>query len=162
MLFDLKNFEKRVKRLVKVPLNKNQFGALLSFDFNTGGLAGSTLLRLLNAGDYMGAANEFGRWVYAGGKVISGLERRRKYEKELFLQPVPPRPKPLAGRTGQGTGLAAPAVVLETCKSIAPQASQSLISKLPDWSVGILAITAVVGLTLIIYARLDDNRKGYR
>ncbi|MDA9008629.1 lysozyme [Alphaproteobacteria bacterium] len=162
LLFDLKNFDRRVKRLVKVPLNENQFGALLSFDFNTGGLAGSTLLRLLNAGDYIGAANELDRWVHAGGKTISGLVRRRQYEKDLFLQPVPPRAKPLVGRTGQGTALATPAVILETCKSLAPQASESLISRLPDWSLGVLAITGVVGLGLILYARLDDNRKGYR
>ncbi len=162
LLFDLKNFQHRVKRLVKVPLNENQFGALLSFDFNTGGLAGSTLLRLLNAGDYIGAANELDRWVHAGGKTISGLVRRRQYEKDLFLQPVPPRAKPLVGRTGQGTALATPAVILETCKSLAPQASETFISRLPEWSLGVLAITAVIGLGLILYARLDDNRKGYR
>ena len=91
---------------------------------------------MLNAGDYIGAANELDRWVHAGGKTISGLVRRRQYEKDLFLQPVPPRAKPLVGRTGQGTALATPAVILETCKSLAPQASETFISRLPEWSLG--------------------------
>ena len=79
-----------VSSLVKVKLNQNQFDALVSFEFNIGygAFALSTLLKLLNAGDYTGAANQFDRWVYAGGKVLAGLEKRRKKEKELFLKTV--------------------------------------------------------------------------
>lgn len=77
-----------VLRLVKVPLNDNQLAALISFAFNlgAGALEGSTLLRLLNGGDYEAAANQFPRWVYAGGKKLPGLVRRRAEERDLFLK----------------------------------------------------------------------------
>ncbi|MFK9512027.1 lysozyme, partial [Escherichia coli] len=68
-------FEARVRRIVTVPLTANQLGALVSFAYNlgTGALASSTLLRLLNAGDYKGAAAQFARWNRAGGRVLAGL-----------------------------------------------------------------------------------------
>ncbi len=73
-----------VIRMVKVPLTQNQFDALVSFHFNTGALGKSTLLRKLNAGDYQGAAAEFGKWTRGGGRVLPGLVRRRKAERHLF------------------------------------------------------------------------------
>lgn len=84
---DLGRFEKGVNDLVTVPLNQNQFDALVSFSFNLGlgNLKSSTLLRKLNSLDFTGAANEFPRWDKAGGKVLKGLTRRRLAEKELFL-----------------------------------------------------------------------------
>lgn len=71
---------------VSVPLNQNQFDALCSFVFNLGcgALQSSALLRLLNAGDYNGAANQFKRWCYAGGKIVDGLKKRRDDEAALF------------------------------------------------------------------------------
>lgn len=76
-----------VSMLVKVPLNQNQFDALVSFEFNVGygAFKNSTLLRLLNQGKYTDAANQFGRWVYAGKTVLPGLVKRRAAEKSLFL-----------------------------------------------------------------------------
>ncbi|UGA37973.1 lysozyme [Chromobacterium haemolyticum] len=85
---DLERFEAGVARLVKVPLNQNQFDALVCFSFNLGlgALQGSTLLlRLLNAGDYAGAAAQFPRWNKAGGKELPGLTRRRAAEQAMFL-----------------------------------------------------------------------------
>ena len=73
-----------VERLVKVPINQNQFDALVSFHFNTGALGRSTLFRKLNAGDFKGAAAEFNRWTRGGGRVLPGLVRRRKSERHLF------------------------------------------------------------------------------
>ncbi|WP_338019024.1 glycoside hydrolase family protein [Azospirillum doebereinerae] len=79
-----------VDRLVKVPVNADQRGALASFVFNlgAGNLACSTLLTLLNAGDYQGAANQFGRWVYARVQGVTiqlpGLVSRRASEAALF------------------------------------------------------------------------------
>lgn len=84
---DLERFEKGVSDLVKVPLNQNQFDALVSFSFNLGlgNLKSSTLLKKLNASDYTGASKEFERWNRAGGKVLKGLTRRRIAERDLFL-----------------------------------------------------------------------------
>lgn len=83
---DMKVFEGHVRRLVKVPINQFQFDALVSFAYNCGdgNLAKSTLLKKVNAGDFGGAAQEFGKWVNAGGKKLNGLVRRRKYEARLF------------------------------------------------------------------------------
>ena len=89
---DYQECESLVKKLVTVPLNANQMGALCSFVFNLGqgALMGSTLLRKLNTGDYRGAAFEFEKWVYARDPktgiriVLPGLERRRKAERQLF------------------------------------------------------------------------------
>jgi lysozyme len=89
-LKDMAVFEKAVNDRVKVPLNQDQFDALVSFAFNVGAgnLAQSTLLRKLNAGDFVGAAQEFQRWNKAGGKVLRGLTRRRASEALLF-QSIP-------------------------------------------------------------------------
>nr|WP_228035566.1 lysozyme [Oculatella sp. LEGE 06141] len=85
---DLLRFETAVNNLVKVPLTDNQFSALVSFTYNVGerALGTSTLLRLLNQGNYRGAANEFLRWNKAGGRVLAGLTRRRNAERTLFLR----------------------------------------------------------------------------
>ena len=94
---DLKEAARIVEQYVKVPLNQNQFDALCSFAFNVRPnlFRISTLLKKLNAGDYLGAANQFQRWIYGGdqngdGKVnskdaLAGLVKRRKAEKDLFL-----------------------------------------------------------------------------
>lgn len=61
--------------------------ALTSFVYNVGpgNYQRSTLLRKLRAGDYVGACNELPKWVYAGGRKLRGLERRRQAEKEICL-----------------------------------------------------------------------------
>lgn len=76
-----------VNRAVKVSITQGQFDAMVDFVFNMGGanFVRSTLLRLLNAGDYFGAAEQFMRWNKAGGKVLEGLTRRRAAERALFL-----------------------------------------------------------------------------
>ena len=77
-----------VNRLVKVPINENQRTALTSFVYNIGPtrFAKSTLLRKLNArAPKEEVAREFLRWIYAGGKVIPGLQKRRRLEQQLFL-----------------------------------------------------------------------------
>lgn len=88
LVADLHKFEKAVAGAVKVSLTQNQFDACVSLAFNigAGAFAGSTLVRLLNAGDYKGAAAQFERWTKANGKILTGLVRRRQAEKELFLK----------------------------------------------------------------------------
>lgn len=85
---DVEQFEQSVDNLVKVPINQNQFDALVSFAYNvgSGALKGSTLLKKLNQKNYQGAANEFLKWNKAGGKILAGLRRRREAERKLFLK----------------------------------------------------------------------------
>lgn len=80
-------FEQGVERRVAVTITQGQFDALVSFAYNLGlrALENSTLLRRLNAGDRQGAADEFGRWVNAGGARLDGLVARRAAERALFL-----------------------------------------------------------------------------
>lgn len=84
---DLEEFEAAVTDAVGVSLNSDQFSALVSFCFNlgAGALFESTLLRVLNQGDFEAAANEFPRWNNAGNQVLLGLTRRRLAERALFL-----------------------------------------------------------------------------
>jgi lysozyme len=84
---DVHEAELSVQGLVEVTLTPNQFSALVSFEYNTGGLAGSTMLRYLNEGNFAGAAEEFPLWDWAGGVQLPGLDRRRAAEKALFLTP---------------------------------------------------------------------------
>lgn len=71
---------------VRVPLTQNQVDALASFIYNVGGgnFSRSTLLQQLNAGKFQAATAEFGRWIYAGGRVQPGLVTRRAAEAALF------------------------------------------------------------------------------
>ena len=84
---DLFRYETAVEEAVTVTINENQFAALTSFCFNLGASAlfKSTLLKLLNQGQFAEAANEFPRWDKAGGQSLLGLSRRRRAERALFL-----------------------------------------------------------------------------
>lgn len=75
-----------VNRVVNVPLAQPEFDALVDFVFNLGpgAFEGSTMLRLLNSGDFTAAAAEFQKWDHAGGKVVAGLLRRREAEEAMF------------------------------------------------------------------------------
>ena len=74
-----------VQQLVSVPLTQGQFNALCDFEFNTGALGESTLLKLLNSGDYAGAAAEFPKWVHdSAGNIEPGLVKRRAAEVAMF------------------------------------------------------------------------------
>ena len=93
---DLATAENAVSRLVKVPLNDNQFGALVSFVFNIGqgAFESSTLLRKLNAGDYAAVPDQLMRWVNNDGKPMEGLKRRRAEEGKLWNTPSSTGPMP--------------------------------------------------------------------
>lgn len=87
LMNDLTRFEPELDRLVTVPLSQSQWDALMSFTYNLGAanLGSSTLLKLLNAKDYAGAAAQFPRWNKAGGQVLAGLTKRRAAEQQMFL-----------------------------------------------------------------------------
>ena len=86
LLRDLVRFERAVQQSVIVPLTDNQFAALVSFTINLGegALRRSSLLRLLNSGDYNAVPTELMKWVRAGGKVLQGLVNRRQAEADLW------------------------------------------------------------------------------
>lgn len=105
---DLAIFEKRVSNLVKVGLTDNQFAALVSFDFNTGALHKSTLLKKLNAGDYDAVPSEMLRWVHAGGKKVEGLANRRAAEAGLWAKGAP-----VASNTVPASAAGAPIITKE-------------------------------------------------
>lgn len=88
LLDDLDRFERTVERKVVVPLNDNQFAALVSFCFNVGegAFGGSTLLKKLNKGDYASVPAELAKWVTSKGKRLQGLVNRRAAEAGLWAK----------------------------------------------------------------------------
>jgi len=76
--------------LTRVPVNAHELAAYTSFVFNVGhgNFARSTLLKKLNAGDRHGACGELKRWVYAKGRKLAGLVKRRDAEYRLCMTPV--------------------------------------------------------------------------
>ena len=83
---DVWSAERSVLRLIKVPLTDSQFDALVSFTFNLGGgaLQRSTLRRKVNREEHSAVPREFRRWVWAGGRKLRGLIRRRNAEAALY------------------------------------------------------------------------------
>jgi lysozyme len=92
---DIDYAERIVQLKVDVPLNENQFSAIVSFVFNVGAsnFISSTLLKLLNEGLYDKVPEQMKRWKYGrdkgGNKIeLTGLLRRRQAEAELWSTPA--------------------------------------------------------------------------
>ncbi len=89
----LEEIHRELDRIVQVDLSERQLSALASITFNVGvdSIKDSTLIRKINAKDYVGAANEFLRWDKANlsGRLVQlpGLTRRREAERQMFLEP---------------------------------------------------------------------------
>ncbi len=89
---DLERYGAEVAHAIgDAPTSQAQFDAMVSFHYNTGAIARATLTRRHVAGDHAGAAEEFARWKFAGGRVLSGLVKRRAAEAELYRHAPPPR-----------------------------------------------------------------------
>lgn len=82
-----REFEPGVRLALTARPEQHEFDAMVSLAYNIGVAAfqNSTLARRFNAGDRLGAADQFRRWKYAGGTVLRGLERRREAERAVFL-----------------------------------------------------------------------------
>lgn len=169
---DLSKFEERVNRLVTVPITDNQFGCLVSFDFNTGALDKSSLLKKLNKEDYECVPSELMKWnkiTVNGRKVTSpGLVNRRAAEAGLWATgafvasahtSVAPETKPLktsrtvAGGSIAATTVAAGGVINETKDQISDLVYYSDFIR---WA--FLALS-LAGIGLMLYARWDDHNK---
>ena len=88
MLVDeLHEYESYINKYVTVALSQNQFDALVSWVYNLGpaNLSASTMLKVLNSGEYEDVPAQMKRWNKAGGKVVEGLIRRREAEACLFV-----------------------------------------------------------------------------
>ena len=85
---DVRSAEQAVLRLIRVPLSGGQFDALTSFTYNlgAGALQRSTLRRKVNRGEHGAVPAEFLRWVWAGGRRLKGLVRRREAEAVLYVK----------------------------------------------------------------------------
>ena len=83
---ELKEYENYILNAVEVDLNQSQFDAMVSWVYNlgNGNLNSSTLLKVLNSGEYAGVPEQIMRWNKAGGKVLAGLTKRRQAEANLF------------------------------------------------------------------------------
>ena len=81
-----KDFADKIFPSIIVPVTQNQFDAMVSLAYNigVGNFLKSTLLKKVNAGDFIGASEEFLKWNKSGGKELLGLTRRRKREQDLF------------------------------------------------------------------------------
>jgi lysozyme len=85
---DLSRFETGVSAMLTgTPTSEDEFAAIVSLAFNVGlqNVATSTLLKRHKAGNKIGAANAFLSWVFAGGRKLNGLIRRREAERALYL-----------------------------------------------------------------------------
>lgn len=86
---EIAKFEQAVEQAITRPMSQNQFDAFVSLAYNIGaaGFKRSSVCRLFNKGDVIGAARAFELWNKGGGRVLPGLVSRRKREVALFLKP---------------------------------------------------------------------------
>lgn len=173
---DLREAEATVERLVKVDLTQNQFDALISFVFNVGAgaLAKSTLLKLLNKGNYEAVPAQLMRWNKANGKPLAGLTRRRQAEGVLWSdddnanlgemsQAVDAPDKSLVkSRTIANAGTAG---IVGTAMIAAPAIEPAgevvrIAQENPHGLLLVIGIALLVFAAIAIYLRIDDKRKG--
>jgi|TARA_R110001606_G_C15379437_1_gene650288 GH24 family phage-related lysozyme (muramidase) len=86
LVLEMDEYEKAVNDAVTISIDQCMFDALVSWTYNLGpsNLNASTMLKVLNSGDYDGVPAQIKRWNKAGGKVLEGLIRRRDAEALLF------------------------------------------------------------------------------
>lgn len=86
-LADVQRFEGALRQCVRVPLHQHEYDAFLSLAYNIGpgAFCGSTLVRLLNAGQYREACDQILRWDRFQGAPLRGLTLRRQDEHRKCL-----------------------------------------------------------------------------
>lgn len=116
LLRDLKQYRDAVDKYIRVDLNDNQYGALVSFCYNVGpgNFAGSSVVDYVNAKRFKEVPGRLALWNKGGGKVLKGLTRRREAEGKLFLTPAVASSKPvrpLPDNPGVGDRVSPPTTV---------------------------------------------------
>lgn len=88
-LQDVAKYEGAVKQCVRVPLHQYEYDAYISLSYNigAGNFCGSTLVKVLNAGDYAEACRQILRWDRAQGRQVRGLTIRRQAEYQTCVGP---------------------------------------------------------------------------
>lgn len=167
---ELVKYEQGVMRATGGNVDQAQFDALVSFAFNVGvaGMAGSTVIKRHNVGDYQAAARAFSLWNKAGGRVLAGLTRRRAAEAALYLsgqedddapRQVDPerqlKQSEIVKATTAAGATATVATVAEVTRSVSD--IKYSVTSLADWIVPVLLI-AVVGLCVYIYMQRKKQR----
>lgn len=163
--------ERAVRALVKVPLTQAQFDVLMSFTYNLGigTLKQSTLLKLLNRGNYAAVPAQLNRYVNADGKRLRGLVNRRRDEGRMWngehVGDVPDTPiirvpaasitptvaeKPLATTMESGTGQAAGGQIV-----VALGAASQMVNPL---AIGTLLVVAAIG-GYILWKKYRDTKE---
>lgn len=186
---ELLRYEDAVARACVIPPNQNQFDALVCFAWNvgTGGMAGSSVIKAHNRGDFQSAARAFGLWNKAGGKVWPGLTRRRAAESALYLKPMPnftldpvpdeqgkirvdevPRVDPMPQAVEPETRLIESpinraATVAGTTAATVGAVSQikSSMDELHGWIVPMLCVAVVALAGYIVWQRWQQRRQGW-
>ena len=156
---DLHEAEHAVAALVNVPLQQDEFDALVSIVFNVGAGAfnRSTLRRKLNAGDRAGAALEFGRWVFGtkdGKKIrLPGLVKRRAEEAAMFLADDDGSTSGVIGEAGAKDRQAPAAAALGGIAAVAAPVLQAAGSSAPST---ILTVAGVLAAAFLIWKLTRD------
>lgn len=160
--------------------NQNQFDAFVCFAFNVGvaGFKKSSVLKAHNRGDYQAAARAFGLWNKAGGKVFTGLTRRRAAEAALYLEPVDidladePEPmpqlvepeRPMIASTINRASVAAGTTATLAAAGEALQTVQGVrygLAGLEGWIVPALLVVVVALCGYIVWERVNQRKEGW-
>lgn len=170
---ELSSYEAAVYRATGGNVTQAQFDALVSFAWNVGkdGMAGSSVIKAHNRGDYQSAARAFGLWNKAGGKVWPGLTRRRAAEAALYLsdapadmpQAVEPE-RPVTASTINRAGVAAGgtavvASVAETARTVSDIKSSA--DSLGNWLLPVLLVAVAALCAYIVWERVKVRREGW-
>lgn len=85
---DVAVFASEIARFIRPALTSNQFSALVSFAYNVGvgAFRKSSVLAAVNRNDFDSVPRRLNLWVKAGGRVLSGLVKRRASEGQLFMR----------------------------------------------------------------------------
>ena len=181
---ELFNYELGVLTACKVPVNQNQFDALVCFAFNVGvkGMLGSSVIKAHNRGDTQAAARAFGLWNRANGKVFAGLTRRRAAEGALYLEPMPddvsdpvqgsvlempqavdpetPMISSSINRAGLvAGGTATVATVSEVVNSVGY--IKRGVADLETWAVPLLLVVSIAAVGYIVWQRFAQRKGGW-
>lgn len=163
LIEDLATAEKAVSRLVKVELNQSQFDALVSFVFNVGvgAFERSTLLRLLNAGEYDDVPAQLARWNKVKGKVTRGLVRRREDEAKLFMAEDLPDEEPMPQAVDKPEkALSTDKTIWGTITSVAGAGGLGFLSSVDSaWAFAAFSVVAI-GVLLFATGRLELRKAG--